>query len=80
MYFMSRNKVFPILKIKAALLALILLPALCHAAGPVEMADAMRSNGKIYVVVLVLSTIFIGIIFTLIHLERKIKKLEKKQS
>jgi hypothetical protein len=77
---MSRNKVFPILKIKAVLLALILLPVLGHATEPIEMADAMRSNGKIYVVVLVLSTIFIGIILTLIYLERKIKKLEKRQS
>lgn len=74
---MSRNKVFPTLKIKAVLLALVLFPALSHAAEPVEMADTMRSNGKIYVVVLVLSTIFLGIILTLVYLERKIKKLEK---
>lgn len=44
---------------------------------PVRMDDAMWSNGKIYVVVLVVFTIFLGIIFTLVHLERKIKKLEK---
>lgn len=42
-----------------------------------EMADVMRSNGKIYVVVLVLATIFAGIIAYLVSLERKIKKLEK---
>lgn len=42
-----------------------------------EMADTMRSNGKIYVVVLVLATIFVGIIAYLIRLERKIKKLEQ---
>ncbi|XZF16598.1 CcmD family protein [Chitinophagaceae bacterium MMS25-I14] len=42
-----------------------------------EMADTMRSNGKIYVVVLVLATIFAGIIAFLVSLERKIKKLEK---
>lgn len=45
--------------------------------SPVRMDDTMWSNGKIYVVVLVVFTIFLGIIFTLIHLERKIKKLEK---
>lgn len=77
---MSRNKVFPTLKIKALFLALILFPAISNASEPVEMADAMRSNGKIYVVVLVLSTIFAGIVLTLVYLERKIKKLEKKQS
>ncbi len=41
------------------------------------MADLMRSNGKIYVVVLVLATIFAGIIAFLIHLERRIKKMEQ---
>jgi len=39
--------------------------------------DNMRSNGKIYVVVAVLVTIFIGIILYLIRLDRKISKLEK---
>jgi len=42
-----------------------------------EMADVMRGNGKIYVVVLVLATIFAGIIVYLIRLDRKISKLEK---
>lgn len=44
--------------------------------GP-EMADTMRSNGKIYVVVLVLATIFAGIIAYLVRIDRKISKLEK---
>jgi CcmD family protein len=44
-----------------------------------EMADAMRSNGKIYVVVLVLAAIFAGIIAYLVRLDLKIKKLEKNQ-
>jgi len=47
-------------------------------ANDAEMADAMRSNGKIYVVVMVLATIFAGIILFLVRLERNIKKLEKK--
>jgi len=42
-----------------------------------SMADEMRSNGKIYVVVAVLTTIFIGIILYLIRLDRKLTKLEK---
>lgn len=42
-----------------------------------DMADEMRSNGKIYVVVAVLVTIFIGIILYLIRLDRKLKRLEK---
>lgn len=42
-----------------------------------EMADIMRSNGKIYVVVLVLATIFAGIIAYLVRLDRKITRIEK---
>ena len=45
--------------------------------GNAEMADTMRSNGKIYVVVAVVLTIFLGIIIYLIRLDRKITKLEK---
>ncbi len=42
-----------------------------------EMADVMRSNGKIYVVVAVLLVIFSGIILYLISIDRKVSKLEK---
>ena len=42
----------------------------------VEMADFMRSNVKIYVVVLVLATIFAGIILYLVRLDRKMSKME----
>lgn len=44
-----------------------------------EMADTLRSNGKIYVVVLVLATIFAGIIALLVRIERKVTRLEKQQ-
>jgi multisubunit Na+/H+ antiporter MnhB subunit len=43
----------------------------------IEMADGLRSNGKIYVVVAVLVTILTGIVLYLIRLDRKISKLEK---
>jgi hypothetical protein len=45
----------------------------------VDMADTMRSNGKIYVVLAVILTIFAGIIIYLIRLDRKMNKLEKEQ-
>lgn len=47
------------------------------AGKPVEMADRLRADGKIYVVVAVLLTIFIGIIAYVIRLDRKIGRLEK---
>ena len=43
----------------------------------VEMADALRENGKIYVVVVIIAIIFIGLAGYLINLDRKINKLEK---
>ena len=45
--------------------------------GTPEMADAMRSNGKIYVVVAALTIIFCGIVIYLISLDRKLGRLEK---
>ena len=44
---------------------------------PVEMADVMRSNGKIYVVVTVCLTILIGLFIYVFILDRKITRLEK---
>lgn len=41
-----------------------------------ENIDILRQNGQIYLVVLVLVTIFAGIIFMLIRIERKLNKLE----
>lgn len=43
-----------------------------------EMADVLRSNGKIYVVVAVLLIIFLGLIIFLISIDRKVSRLEKK--
>ena len=43
----------------------------------VEMADTMRSNGKIYVVVAVVLTILAMLIIYLFRIDRKISKLEK---
>ncbi len=58
------------------ILLLLSLSAMAQENAP-EMADKFRADGKIYVVVLVLATIFAGIIAYLVRLERKISKLEK---
>ncbi len=47
------------------------------ATGQVEMADAFHSNGKIYVVVTVLSIVFIGIVIYLVNMDRKLSRMEK---
>jgi hypothetical protein len=46
-------------------------------AQDVTMADTMKSNGKIYVVIAVMLTILLGIVLYLVRLDRKITKLEK---
>ncbi|WP_394990197.1 CcmD family protein [Emticicia sp.] len=46
-------------------------------AQEVEMADQMRSDGKIWVVVAVIAIVFAGIITYLVLLDRKISKIEK---
>jgi CcmD family protein len=43
----------------------------------VEMADTMRSNGKIYVVVAVCLIILIGLFLYVMSVDRKLRKLEK---
>ncbi len=43
----------------------------------VEMADTMRANGKIYVLVGVIVLIFAGITVYLVSTDRKISRLEK---
>jgi hypothetical protein len=43
----------------------------------VEMADSMRADGKIYVLVGIIAIIFAGITLYVINTDRKITKLEK---
>ena len=64
---------------KILLLALILISVSASAQDTqaVEMATGLYQSGKIYVVVTVVSVIFIGIVTYLIMLDRKISKLEK---
>ena len=61
------------------LLLLTQLPAFAQeaTASSPNMAEGLRSSGKIYVVVLVLATIFAGIIAFLIYLERRLTRLER---
>lgn len=48
--------------------------------GGVEMADALRSNGKIYVVVICIVIILIGLILYLFSLDKRLKKIEKENT
>jgi len=50
---------------------------LAYAQDKPEMADLMRSNGKIYDVVAVCLTILIGLFIYVFIIDRKISKIEK---
>ncbi|GAB3232299.1 CcmD family protein [Algoriphagus aestuariicola] len=43
----------------------------------VEMADQMRADGKIYVLVGIIAIIFVGIAVYVVSTDRRISKLEK---
>ena len=58
-------------------LVLLLTSFNLFAQEEVQMADQMHADGKIWVVVAVIATVFIGIITYLVLLDRKISKIEK---
>lgn len=53
--------------------------AFAQESNGVEMATTLRSSGKIYVVVAVLATVFIGLAFYLFSIDNRLKKIEKQQ-
>ncbi len=63
---------------KAVPLLIVFCFPLLAAAQDVEMADTMRSNGKIYVVVAIALVILIGLIGYLIFIDKKVSGLEKR--
>jgi len=46
---------------------------------PVEMADALRSSGKIYVVVGTIVIVFVGLAVYLFSIDRRLKKIENEK-
>jgi len=61
------------------LIVLLMLSTIVFAqpANTVEMADAMHSSGKIYVVIATILVIFTGLAIYLFSMDRRIKKIEK---
>lgn len=46
----------------------------------IEMADQLRTDGKIYIVVICIVIILAGLLFYLFALDKRLKLLEKKSS
>jgi hypothetical protein len=59
------------------MLAVFLTVGPVYGQNQVEMADNLRSEGKIYVVVAIVLIVLAGLIFYLFLLDKKVKKLEK---
>lgn len=62
---------------KAFVLLLLSFTASAQAID-IEMADQFRADGKIYVVIAVVSVVLIGLFAYLFRLERKVTELEKR--
>ncbi len=63
---------------KNLLMGLLLLMSQTLFAQEAQMADTLRSEGKIYVVVAIILVIFFGLIGFLIYTDRKVSSLEKR--
>lgn len=63
---------------KIASAFLTLLVTVSAQAQEIEMADGLRSEGKIYVVVAILLVIVLGLIAYLVMIDRKTTRLERK--
>jgi len=67
-------------KIALTLMMLMLTLNMFAQDNDVEMADALRSNGKIYVVVGCIVIILVGLLIYLFTLDKRLKMLEKKSN
>ncbi|ACU05415.1 MULTISPECIES: CcmD family protein [Pedobacter] len=67
-------------KLIFALTLLLTSVELFAQSNEVEMADTLRSNGKIYVVVFCILIILIGLLIYLFSLDKRLKKIEEKSS
>jgi CcmD family protein len=71
----------PLIDMKKLTVLLLLLlsfsSVFAQADSSVEMADALRSSGKIYVVITTIAIIFVGLAIYLFSIDRRLKKIEK---
>lgn len=66
-----------LLRRAAVCLILLIGPLALHAQDSVDMADTMRADGKIYVVVGVMVIIFVGLFIYLMIIDRKLSRMER---
>jgi hypothetical protein len=66
-------------RISLILLTLLLISGnlMAQASDAVPMADKLREDGKIWVVVAVIAVIFAGIAVNMLRIDSKLRKIEK---
>ncbi len=65
--------------ISALMLFLSTFFSFAQQTNDVEMADQMRSSGKIYVVIATIVIIFIGLAIYLFSIDQRLKKIEREK-
>ena len=71
------NKIFKRSSLTFIFLFLISTYSVFAQNNDVEMADIMHENGKIYVVVAVISVILLGFLIALMSIDRRVRRIEK---
>ena len=71
------NKIFKLSGLTFVILFFTVTHSLFAQNNDVEMADIMHENGKIYVVVAVISVILLGFLIALISIDRRVRRIEK---
>ena len=71
------NKIFKLSSLFFVILFLTGTHSLFAQNDAVEMAEIMHENGKIYVVVAVISVILLGFLIALMSIDRRLRQIEK---
>jgi len=67
-------------KILFSLILMLLTVQLFAQENGIEMADQLRSDGKIYVVVTCIVIILVGLLAYLFSIDKRLKKIEKENN
>ena len=71
------NKIFKLSSLTFVILFFTVIHSLFAQNDTVDMADIMHENGKIYVVVAVISVILLGFLIALMSIDRRVRRIEK---
>lgn len=71
------NKIFKLSSLTFVILFFTVTHSLFAQNDTVDMADIMHENGKIYVVVAVISVILLGFLIALMSIDRRVRRIEK---